>query len=278
MASKRINIFDILKYITLVIASFIALLPIVVVFFISFKTSSEYANSNPLMPPKNWLNFSNFHNAFSDGGMLRGFINTVIIMAVVLFGAIIIGTMVAYVLDRFKFKGSGLVVGAFLLATLIPGITTQVATYKVINVLHLQNTRLAPMILGVGTDIISIYIFIQFISNISVALDESAMIEGASYFTIYRKIILPLLKPAIATVVIIKGTGVYNDFYTPLLYMPKSSLGTVSTSLYRFQGPYGGRWEVICAGVIIAIIPTLIAFISLQKYFYNGFTGGSVKM
>jgi multiple sugar transport system permease protein len=278
MGSKKFHAFDIVKYITLVIAAFMALIPIIVVFFISFKTSNEYANTTPLTPPKNWLHIQNYIDAFVDGGMLRGFFNTVSIMVVVLAGAIIIGTMVAYVLDRFKFKGSKLVVGAFLLATLIPSITTQVATYKVVNFFNLTNSRLAPMILGIGTDIISIYIFIQFISNISIALDESAMIEGASYLTIYRKIILPLLKPAIATVCILKGTAVYNDFYTPLLYMPKASLGTVSTSLYRFQGPYGGRWEVICAGVIIAIIPTMIIFLSLQKYFYNGFTNGSVKM
>jgi ABC-type glycerol-3-phosphate transport system permease component len=83
---------------------------------------------------------------------------------------------------------------------------------------------------------------------------------------------------AIATVVILKGITVYNDFYTPFLYMPQDGLQTVSTSLFRFQGPYGAFWEIICAGVIISIIPTLLAFVSLQKYFYNGFTSGSVKM
>jgi multiple sugar transport system permease protein len=107
---------------------------------------------------------------------------------------------------------------------------------------------------------------------------RSAMLDGASYFTIYRKIILPILKPAIAVVVILKGIGVYNDFYTPFLYMPAEELKTISTSLFKFMGPYGAPWQVICAGIIIAIVPTLIAFLLLQKYFYNGFTGGSVKM
>ena len=135
----------------------------------------------------------------------------------------------------------------------------------------------APIILYIGTDIISIYIFIQYLNNISYSLDESAIIDGANYFTIYFKIILPLLKPAIATVLIIKIVGVYNDFYTPQLYMPSEELAVVSTSLYRFMGPYGAKWEIIFAGIVICIIPTLIIFISLQKYIYNGLVNGSVK-
>ncbi|MHB8064148.1 MAG: carbohydrate ABC transporter permease [Ruminiclostridium sp.] len=276
-SAKKFRLFDILKYASLVIASLAAIIPIIVVLFASFKTNQEFGSTNPLRPSLG-LHFENYRRAFFDAGMLKGFLNTIIILGVVLLGAVIIGTMVAYVLDRFKFKGNKIIVGAFLLATLIPSVTTQVATFKVINSLGLFNSLLAPIILGIGTDIMSIYIFIQFISSISISLDESAMLDGASYFTIYSRIILPLLKPAIATVIILKGIGVYNDFYTPFLYMPKNGLQTVSTSLFRFQGPYGANWEIICAGIIIAIIPTLIAFLSLQKYFYNGLTGGSVKM
>ncbi|MNE82432.1 L-arabinose transport system permease protein AraQ [compost metagenome] len=117
----------------------------------------------------------------------------------------------------------------------------------------------------------------QFLDSISESLDESAMLDGASYWTIYWRIILPLLSPAIVTVIIVKGVNIYNDFYTPFLYMPKSSLQVVSTALFKFKGPYGSQWEVICAAIMIAIIPTLIAFISLQKYIYNGFAQGSVK-
>lgn len=201
----------------------------------------------------------------------------VIIMGVSLIGVILIGTMLAYVLHRFNFKFKKVILGAFLLATLIPGVTTQVATFQVVSALGIYNTRLAPILLYMGTDIISIYIFLQFMDNISISMDEAAMIEGASYFTIYRKVILPLLKPAIATVVIIKGVGIYNDFYTPFLYMPNTKLNVLSTALFKFKGPYSAQWEVICACIMIVVIPTFIAFLCLQKYIYNGFTSGSVK-
>ncbi|BAM48371.1 putative ABC transporter permease protein [Amphibacillus xylanus NBRC 15112] len=265
------------KYGSLLLGAFVAIIPIVAVFFASFKTGTEYTTTGPLTPPSDWTNFDNYMRAFVDGNMLTGFKNTVIILIISVIGTTIIGSMVAFVLHRFKFKGSQYILGAFLLATLIPAVTTQVATFQIVHTLGLFNTIWAAVILYLGTDIIAVYIFLQFMDSISVSLDESAMLDGASYFTIYRKIILPLLKPAVVTVFIIKGVNIYNDFYTPFLYMPKSSLQVISTALFKFQGPFGAQWEVITAGVMIAIIPTLIAFIFLQKYIYNGLTSGSVK-
>ncbi|QGH33885.1 ABC transporter permease subunit [Gracilibacillus salitolerans] len=268
---------SILKYGSLILGVIVALLPILVVFFASFKTGAEYTTTGPLTPPSDWTNFDNFKRAFVEGNMLNGFKNTVIILVISIIGTTLIGSMVAFVLNRFKFRGSKLILGAFLLATLIPGVTTQVATFQIVNGLGLFNTMWAAIVLYLGTDIIAIYIFLQFMNSISVSLDESAMLDGASYFTIYTKIILPLLKPAIVTVIIVRGIFVYNDFYTPFLYMPKTDLHVISTALFKFQGPYGSEWEVICAGIMLAIIPTFIAFISLQKHIYNGLTSGSVK-
>jgi len=120
-------------------------------------------------------------------------------------------------------------------------VTTQVATFQVVNNLGLFNTRWSAIALFTGTDIISIYIFLQFVRGIPGSLDEAARIDGASYLTIYRKIIFPLLKPAIATVTIIKGVAVYTEFYISFLYMPGGDLGVVSTSLFRFKGPLRHR-------------------------------------
>jgi multiple sugar transport system permease protein len=94
---------------------------------------------------------------------------------------------------------------------------------------------------------------------------------------VYWRIILPLLGPAIATVVIIKGIAVYNEFYIPYLYMPAQDLAVISTSLFRFQGPYGAQWEIIAAGIMIVIVPTLIIFLFLQRFIYNGVTSGATK-
>ncbi len=263
------------KYVSLVIAAIVTLLPLSVLLFASLKTKSEYAQTGPFDPPSDWLNFDNFVTAFTSGKMLEGFFNTTIVLAVSIVGTIFLGSMAAYALDRFAFRGKKLVFGLFLLATLIPGVTTQVATFQLVNGLGLYDTKAALILLFMGTDIIAIYLFIQFMQGIPISLDEAAMIDGANRWTIYWRIVLPLLKPAIATVVIIKGIAIYNEFYAPFLYLP--SEGLISTSLFRFKGPFGAQWEVIAAGTIVVIIPTLIVFLLLQRWIYKGLTAGAVK-
>lgn len=269
--------FAALKYLFLIALVLVFIIPILTVFFAAFKTGEEYGTTSVLALPNSFLNLDNFIQAFNDGNMLNGFKNTVIILVFSLIGAILSGSMAAYIFSRFKTKVSKFVNGMFLVAVMIPGIATQVATFQIVSALGLFNTRLAPIILYLGTDIMTIYIFLQFLDNISVSLDESAIIDGANYFQIFFKIILPLLSPAIITVLITKGVGIYNDFYTPFLYTPKADLLTLSTTLFKFKGPFGSHWEVISAGIIVVMIPTLIVFLTLQKQIYSGLVSGSVK-
>ncbi|GAB2978834.1 carbohydrate ABC transporter permease [Streptomyces pseudoechinosporeus] len=267
-----------LTYLSLVAASVVVLLPLLVVFLTSLKSSDEMANdSGALQLPDNPLNFENYVTAFQDGRMLAAFGNTAFILLFAITGTVIIGSMAAYAIDRFTFRFRKLVVALFLVATLVPGVTTQVATFQIVDSFGMFDTRWAPIALYMGTDIVSIYIFLQFVRSIPVSLDESARLDGANAFTIYRKIIFPLLKPAIATVVIVKGITVYNDFYIPFLYMPSEELGVISTSLFRFKGPFGAHWENISAGAVLVILPTLVVFLFLQRYIYNGFTRGATK-
>ena len=266
-----------LKYLSLVVASVVTLLPLGVVLIASLKTKGEFTTTGPFDLPANLFNVENFVTAFVKGNMVQGLINTSFILVVSLAGTILIGTMTAYAIDRFNFRAKKLILGLFLIATLVPGVTTQVATFQIVNNLGLFNSLAAPIVLFLGTDIVSIYIFVQFMSSIPKSLDEAAMLDGANRWTIYWRVILPLLKPAIATVVIIRGIAIYNEFYIPFLYMPSQELGTISTSLFRFKGPFGAQWEVIAAGTILVIVPTLILFLFLQKYIYNGFISGATK-
>lgn len=265
------------KYFTLILAAVFTVVPLIVVVIASLKTPQEFATTGPFVPPGNWFNLANYATAFTQGGMVWGFVNTVIIMIVALAATILMGTMAAYAIDRFEFRGRKLIMALFLIATLIPSVTTQVATFQIINNLGLYNTRGAAILLFAGTDIVSIYIFIQYMATISKSLDEAAMLDGANRWTIYWRIVLPLLKPAIATAVIIKGIAMYNEFYIPFLYMPAKELGVISTSLFAFKGPFGAQWEVISAGTVLVILPTLIIFLLLQKQIYSGMTAGATK-
>ncbi|WP_327719963.1 carbohydrate ABC transporter permease [Streptomyces sp. NBC_00490] len=267
-----------LVYLSLIAATVVVLLPLVVVLLTSLKSETEMANSSGALDlPDNLLNFGNYASAFRDGEMLSAFANTAVILLVSIGGTVLIGSMTAYAIDRFTFRFRKLVVALFLVAALVPGVTTQVATFQIVNSFGMFDTLWAPIALYMGTDIVSIYIFLQFVRSIPISLDESARLDGANTFTIYWRIIFPLLKPAIATVVIVKGITVYNDFYIPFLYMPSEDLGVISTSLFRFRGPYAAHWEVISAGAVLVILPTLVVFLSLQRFIYNGFMRGATR-
>ncbi len=267
---------SVLKYAFLVICCLLVIIPLLVVLIGAFKTHEEYVGTNVFTLPE-VPQFTNFETAFIEGDVLRGLFNTAIILAVSCFGTIVTGTMTAFVLQRFSMVFTKLVKAVFLFAALLPNISMQVTVFQIVSKLGLYDSLAAPCILYIGTDIVSIYIFIQFLDNISISLDESAILDGASYLRVYWSIILPMLRPAIATVLVIKFVSIYNDFYTANLYMPSDDLAVVSTALYRFIGPYGAKWEVIFAGIIICIIPSLIIFLSLQKFIYSNLVAGSVK-
>lgn len=270
-------IFRVFQYLMLIAASLVALIPVCVCILTAFKTTDEYNNTSVLDMPASFLNFENFQIAFEKAKMLSGFLNTTIVLIVVLAVSVLTGSMLAYVLNRFKFKGNGVVQNLFMFASLIPGIATQVTIYQIMYKFGLINHLYGYMIVLMGTDIISIYIFLQFFENLSVSLDESAIMDGCTYFGVFFKILFPLLKPAIVTSMVLKGVSVYNEYYMSNLYLQKETLRTISTSLYTFTGPFGNQYNYICAGVIITIIPILILFLVFQKQIYGGMAAGAVK-
>lgn len=272
------GIFAFLKYASLIFFSFVAVIPVVSCVITAFKTETEYQQTNVMTLPQNWLNFDNFIQAFQRANMGRAFFNSTLILICVLIGSVFVGTQLAYVLNRFKFPGNNLIRNLFLFASLLPGVAMQVSLYEIMYNLGFINSLVGYMIIMCGTDVISIYIYIQFFENIDIALDESAIMDGANYFTIFYKIHLPLLKPAIVTSCILKGVGTYNEYYMANLYLQDKKLyPTVATSLYTFVGPLGSQYNLICAGVIISLLPALILFVLCQDQIYSGLTAGAVK-
>jgi multiple sugar transport system permease protein len=249
--------------------------PLAIVLNVSLKGNEEYLMKGVYSLPENLFNLSNYIKAFKVGGFAEGFKNTLILIGVCVPVSIVIGTMVAYALGRFEFKLKKLLFLMFLFPTFVPMMTVTIATFTLIKNLGLYNTMLAGMILYIGTDIMQIYIFLQFINQIPMALDESARIDGASRLKIYYRIILPQLKPAIATTVILKLLGIYNDFFTPYMYMPK--IKTAATSLNTFAGDRMADWPLMSSAIILIAVPTILIYIFLQNYIISGVTDGAVK-
>ena len=274
----RDYVFKTFKHLTLILAAFVSLLPLVSCVFAAFKSAEEFAVTSKITPPQNWLNFVNFEKFWYESGIGQGFVTSILVMVIVICLSVMMGSMLAYVLDRFRFPGNTLIRNTFLLAALVPGLTMQVTIYKMMSSLNLINSLFGYIVMMAGTDVISIYILLQYFENLSPSLDESAIIEGCTYFGVFFRILLPLLRPAVVTCMILKGVGIYNEYYNANLYLQNKSLyKTVSTALYVYLGPTKSQYEIISAGVLICIAPILVIFLLFQKQIYNGMTNGAVK-
>lgn len=277
MENLKRNLGILIKYLVVLIACAIIILPIIIFIIASFKTNMEFAKSGLFKLPEA-LNLENYIQVFKRGHLMTAYKNTLLILLGSVTLNVITGTMLSYVLGRFKFRFRGLIIAMIMGARCIPTITTQVATFTVIKTLGMFNTFWAPIILYAGTDVVQIFLYLQFIDSIPYELDESARIAGASNFCIYWNIILPLMKPATVTVVILKVVAVYNDMYIPYLYLAGDSKIVISTALMRFNGSgYGSQIPVLAASFILVMLPMLILYIFAQNLIFDGITAGSVK-
>lgn len=256
----------------------IVLAPIVLTLFAAFKTKGDMVKVSPLMlPPIDRITLENFQKVLGDKYLLIGFKNTGIILVVSIFFNVMFGTITAFILERFQFRFKPVIIGLFFLGMLIPSFVTEIARFKIINGIGLYNTLGAPIIIYVASDLMQLYIYRQFISTLPVSLDESALLDGCSYFGMFRRIIFPLLAPATATVVIIKAITIINDMYIPYLYMPKNKLRTLTTFLMNYANAQQGSWQNLAAGIIIIMIPTVLIYLFFQKYILAGIAAGAVK-
>lgn len=256
----------------------IVLAPILLTLFASLKTKTDMTTTSPLLlPALENITFENFKEVLSNKYLLMGFKNTGIILVVSLIFNVMFGTITAFIIERFQFKGKKIVVALFFAGMLIPTFVTEIARFRIINAMHLYNTLGAPIIIYVASDLMQLYIYRQFISGLSVSLDEAALLDGCSYFGLFFKIILPLLSPATATVCIIKAINIINDMYIPYLYMPKTKLRTLTTFLMDYANAQQGSWQTLAAGIIIIMVPTILLYVFFQKYILAGVAAGAVK-
>ncbi|BFT71137.1 MULTISPECIES: carbohydrate ABC transporter permease [Paenibacillus] len=276
MSTQRL-VGHIVYYVLFTLMAAIVFVPILLVVFGSFKTNLELAETSPFSLPQSFLHIDNYVSALKEGNMIRGLGNSVLLVVLSMLGNMLLGTMTAYVLNRFQFRMKKVILMMFMAAMIIPAYTTEIARFQLIHALGVYNTLGAPLLIYIGTDIMQIYIYMQFLEKISVQLDESAMLDGASYVRIFRSIIFPLLLPATATLAILKSVTIMNDIFVQQLYMPSAKLATLATSLTAFVSTRSSDLSQLCAGIIIVLLPSAIFYIVFQRYIFKGLMDGAVK-
>ena len=275
---SRRTMVQLIKQIICMCMVVVVLAPILLTLFAALKTKADMVTTSPLLLPKfERITGENFKKVLNDKYLLVGFRNTGIILFISIFFNVMFGTITAFVIERFQFRGKKIVISMFFVGMLIPTFVTEIARFQVIQKLQFYNTIWAPIVIYIASDLMQLYIYRQFISGISIALDEAALLDGCSYFGLFARIIFPLLAPATATVCIIKAINIINDMYIPYLYMPKNKLRTLTTFLMNYANAQQGSWQTLAAGIIIIMIPTIAIYVFFQKYILAGVAAGAVK-
>ena len=272
---KNNNLFSIFNHALFVIFALIVILPLLITLFSSFKTATQIARESVLAFPKPFT-FQNYIDVYKDGNMLVAFKNSALLVFFTVVINSLLASMVAYSLSRFEFKLKRLFFFLLSVGMLLPGFIAEITRFGIIINLGVYDTLLAPLLIYVGTDLMQIYIYKQFIDQIPPSLDESAMIDGCSYFKIYWKVIFPVIIPATATLAILKSVAVLNDMFTPYLYMPSPRNATMTTMLMTYVGR-SGSWSKLSAAVIVVMLPVIILYLLFRKKILAGMTAGAVK-
>ncbi|PHV69919.1 sugar ABC transporter permease [Sporanaerobium hydrogeniformans] len=270
-------IYKVILMICLTMLACMYIYPVFLMFMNSFKPFGEIIANVLAFPSK--LDLSNYIYVFNKMKYLRLFRNNVIITVIGIVGIIIFSSMAAYILDRRRGKYSSVAYALIITPMLIPFQTIMLTLLKSMNTLHLSGSKIGLGVQYWGFGIpMATFIFYNFMKTIPIEIDESAKIDGASTFTIYIKIIFPLLKSVTVTVIVLDVMWIWNDFLLPLLMVNTSNeTKTLVLAAYTFIGQMNTKWNYALTAMVMAIVPSIIIFILLQKYIVEGVVAGAVK-
>ena len=263
--------------IVMLILALIYIYPVFLMVINSVKPFGEVIMDVIALPSKiEWSNYTYVMDKMQYGKL---FLNNVIITVIGIVGIIIFSSMSAYIISRKKNKYTRFVQFMITTPMLIPFQTIMITLLKVMNVVNLSGSKVGLGIQYWGFGIpMAAFIYGNFMSTIPKELDESAFIDGAGTFRTYRSIIFPLLKSVTFTVIVIDVMWIWNDFLLPLLMVNSSNeTKTLVLSAYTFVGQFNTQWHYAMAAMVLAVLPSIIIFIFLQKYIVEGVVAGAVK-
>ena len=274
---KKSNIsMKLIAYTFLIIMAVIFVMPMLFTIISSLKTKLDIF-SDPFALPKN-PQWSNYVVAWKDANMSAYFINSVIQSGSTVILTSLISTMAAYALARFDFKLNKVLVLVFMLGMMVPMHTILVPVSYIIGLFNLKNNIFALVLVYVAFNLpFSIMVMITFMKGVNRSLEEAAIIDGANYFQIYSKIMIPLTLPAISTISIFNFMGAWNNILFPLLFINDKRLRPISLGLLNFNGERGSEYGLMMAGIVITVAVPLAIYLLFQEKVESGLAAGAVK-
>ena len=249
--------------------------------FMTLLTSVRSLDDITLNGPFSWptsIELQNFSDAWTQGGLSHYMRNSFIVTIPALVICLSLASLGAFALARFRFKGNLFIYFTFVGGSLLPFQILMLPVYRLSNTLHLYDTYWALIVFHGAFQIgFCTFVLRNFIRTIPGEIFDAARIDGASEFRIYRQHVLPLTLPAIAALATLEFTWIFNDYLWALILVQRDKLKPVTTGLASLRGEYIQAYNIQFAGTLIAVIPTIVLFIFLQRYFIQGLTMGSGK-
>lgn len=260
----------------LILFAIVSIFPLVWMFSTSLKDRSEVYMSRSLIPEV--LHFENYVKAWTEGGFNSYFLNTVFYTVTVVTCIVIIATLAAYGFARLKMPLKNFFFTCFVIIMMIPIPGSFIPLYTILVNLGISGTRIGYILPLINSGLATaIFILKGYFEEIPRELEESAVIDGATKFQIYRKIMFPLAMPAISTVIILNAMSVWNEYILATVNFSDKALMPVQQGLFVFQGQYFTQYELLMAANMITVLPIIIIYLCMQKYIVAGLTVGAVK-
>lgn len=250
--------------------------PVLFAVISAFKSNGDILKNPMALPTSFYL--KNFRDLFAQSDFITAIKHSLILTVVSEVLIVCVVPMAAYAIERRSSRVTGLIYTYFLAGMMIPFHLYMFPLFKEMRIFRIYGTLAGPIVCYIsGSVAFGTLLYCSFLKGVPLEIEEAAQIDGCTPFQTFWQVTFPLLGPCTASMVVLNGLGIWNDFLMPYLALPSNIAKTITVEVYSFVGQYTARWDIVFAGTVCSIVPALLIFILLQKYFVKGITAGAAK-
>lgn len=266
----------VVTFVVTAILAFLFVYPIYFAVISAFKSNGDILKSPLSFPTELYL--QNFKDLFAKTDFFTAIWHTVFLTVVSEVLIVLIVPLAAYAIERHKTRSTKFIYLYFTAGMMVPFHLYMFPLFKEMKMFRIYGTLWGPIICYIaGSVAFGTLLYTSFLKGVPLEIEEAAKIDGCTEFWAFWRVVFPLLGPCTASLIVLNGLGIWNDFLMPYLALPSDQAKTITVAVYSFVGQYTARWDIVFAGTLISLVPALIIYICLQKYFVKGIMSGAAK-
>jgi raffinose/stachyose/melibiose transport system permease protein len=272
----RKRLLDTFLFLFTVVVAIIFFFPIFFSIMSAFKTNAAIMKDAIALPTSLYL--GSFKYLLTETQFPRAILNSLVLTVIAILAQVLIIPMAGYAIVRRNTKWTRFVFLFYLAGMMIPFQAYMLPLFKELKMFGMYGNLVGPIVIYVSGSVgFGALLYTSFLKGIPIEIEEAAEIDGCSRYGIFWRIVFPLLGPCTASMVVLNGLGIWNDYLMPMLVLPSGQAKTMVVEIFKYIGEFSSRWDMIFAGTTLSIIPVMIVFVFLQKYFVKGIASGAIK-